>query len=298
MTDYAQTVGKNIAKLRKKHGLTQEQLGAEVGVSGQAVSKWENGGMPDAYLIPEIAKALGVSTDTLFGCKKAVSEREMCEELFRFCLKRTRYKKQPEKFDYYSFLFDAVWSMQCGYFANEKLVSYAELVKDERIAAVPEYTSQAIFNDGTTYLTLCEDFPFFCMVKDNSGISEKIFAENDFAEFFSLFSDEESLKAVLLTQTESDDGKYTDSRMADLLSISLEKFKEICPLLVKYNLLFEEKIVYDDQTVVAYRKYPHPEIRPLLMMAYQFIHARMHYYNFSSQRDKAYFEMPKDKITE
>lgn len=70
MTDYAQTVGKSIADLRKKHGFTQEQLGAEVGVSGQAVSKWENGGMPDAYLIPEIAKALGVSTDTLFGCKK------------------------------------------------------------------------------------------------------------------------------------------------------------------------------------------------------------------------------------
>lgn len=294
MTDYAQTVGKNIADLRKKRGLTQEQLGAEVGVSGQAVSKWENGGMPDAYLIPEIAKSLGVSTDTLFGCKKTVSEREMCEELFRFCLKRTRYAKQTEKFDYYGFLFEAVWSMQCGYLGNEKLVPYAELVKDERIATIPEYTSQAIFNDGTTYLTLCEDFPFFCMVKDTPGISEKIFSENDFTEFFSLFSDKESLKAVLSTQTASDGGKYTDSRMADTLGISLEKFKEICPILVKYNLLFEEKIVYDDSTVAAYQKYHQPEIRPLLMMAYQFIHARMHYYNFSSQRDKAYFEAPKN----
>lgn len=143
-------------------------------------------------------------------------------------------------------------------------------------------------------LTLREDFPFFCMVKDSPGISEKIFAENDFAEFFSLFSDKESLKAVLSTQTASDGGKYTDSRMADTLGISLDKFKAICPLLVKYNLLFEERIAYDDCTVMVYHKYNHPEIRPLLMMAYQFIHARMHYYNFSSQRNKAYFEVPQE----
>ena len=86
--------------------------------------------------------------------------------------------------------------------------------------------------------------------------------------------------------------------MADMLGISLDKFKAICPLLVKYNLLFEEKIEYDDCTVVTYRKYNHPEIRPLLMMTYQFIHARMHYYNFASQRDKAYFEAPKDESAE
>ena len=37
-----QTLGKRIAMLRKEKGLTQEQLAEKVGVSAQAVSKWEN----------------------------------------------------------------------------------------------------------------------------------------------------------------------------------------------------------------------------------------------------------------
>ena len=60
-------IGENIARRRREARLTQEQLGNLVSVSAQAVSKWENGGMPDAELLPTIADALGVTVDTLFG---------------------------------------------------------------------------------------------------------------------------------------------------------------------------------------------------------------------------------------
>ena len=47
------TIGKRIAMLRKNHGWTQEQLGEKVGVSAQAVSKWENDqACPDITIIP------------------------------------------------------------------------------------------------------------------------------------------------------------------------------------------------------------------------------------------------------
>lgn len=36
-------IGKQIAELRKRDKITQEQLGAAIGISGQAVSKWESG---------------------------------------------------------------------------------------------------------------------------------------------------------------------------------------------------------------------------------------------------------------
>lgn len=60
-------VGMNISELRRKAGLTQEQLGKAVGVSTQAVSRWECGGTPDITLLPAIADRLGVSIDRLFG---------------------------------------------------------------------------------------------------------------------------------------------------------------------------------------------------------------------------------------
>jgi len=61
------TLGDNIARFRKAAGLTQEELGTTVGVSAQAVSRWECGGAPDVALLPAIADALAVSTDALFG---------------------------------------------------------------------------------------------------------------------------------------------------------------------------------------------------------------------------------------
>ncbi len=60
-------IGEQIKKYRTDKGITQEELGRTVGVTTQAVSKWERGGVPDAETIPLIAGALGVTTDMLFG---------------------------------------------------------------------------------------------------------------------------------------------------------------------------------------------------------------------------------------
>lgn len=60
-------LGEQIAKYRKAAGLTQDELGKAVGVSAQAVSRWECGGAPDITLLPGIAERLGVSIDALFG---------------------------------------------------------------------------------------------------------------------------------------------------------------------------------------------------------------------------------------
>jgi len=45
-----EAIGKQIASLRKEKGARQEELAKYVGVSAQAVSKWENGGVPDIEL--------------------------------------------------------------------------------------------------------------------------------------------------------------------------------------------------------------------------------------------------------
>lgn len=72
-------LSERIAALRKERGLTQEQLGKMVGVSSQAVGKWEKGGAPDVELLPALSDILGVTVDALFGRTEA--KREDMEEV-------------------------------------------------------------------------------------------------------------------------------------------------------------------------------------------------------------------------
>lgn len=65
-----ESIGNRISKFRKAKGLTQEELASQLGVSSQAVSKWENdASCPDISLLPRLCKALGVSTDELLTGK-------------------------------------------------------------------------------------------------------------------------------------------------------------------------------------------------------------------------------------
>ena len=65
------TIGKRIAALRKEKGLTQEELAGHMGVSPQAVSKWENDQTcPDISALPRQARLLGVTVDELLEGKQ------------------------------------------------------------------------------------------------------------------------------------------------------------------------------------------------------------------------------------
>ena len=60
------TIGQRISEKRRANGLTQEMLAETMGVSGQAVSKWENDiSCPDITLLPSLAKKLGMTLDEL-----------------------------------------------------------------------------------------------------------------------------------------------------------------------------------------------------------------------------------------
>lgn len=76
------TLGKRIVHHRKRLGLTQEQLAEKLGVTAQAVSKWENDqSCPDIAMLPLLADIFGISTDALLGREEPAHEGEVvaCE---------------------------------------------------------------------------------------------------------------------------------------------------------------------------------------------------------------------------
>ena len=75
-----QKVGEQISALRKAKGITQSDLGERLGVSFQAVSKWERGEtLPDVTILPDLAKVLETTIDKILsGGENVVEYKGKC----------------------------------------------------------------------------------------------------------------------------------------------------------------------------------------------------------------------------
>jgi len=71
-------IGAMIKKLRAENNMTQDMLATAIGVTPQAISRWESeGGYPDIELLPALADFFSVSTDELLGYKLSERKREL-----------------------------------------------------------------------------------------------------------------------------------------------------------------------------------------------------------------------------
>lgn len=68
-------IGETICQYRQLRKLTQEEFASRIGVTAQAVSKWERGnGLPDVSILSGICKVLGISANSLIGVEEKVVE--------------------------------------------------------------------------------------------------------------------------------------------------------------------------------------------------------------------------------
>ena len=75
-------LGENLKNLRKSMGITQESFANHLGVSFQAVSKWErNESYPDITILPEIADFFSVTLEDLLGVNREEKEKEIKKQL-------------------------------------------------------------------------------------------------------------------------------------------------------------------------------------------------------------------------
>ena len=98
-------IGSNIKKYRKQRKITQEQLAEVLGVSDQAVSRWENGTTyPDIELLPTIALYFRVTLDELMGME-AIKDESDIEYILE---QRKKFRNRGEVVKSYEMLREAV----------------------------------------------------------------------------------------------------------------------------------------------------------------------------------------------
>jgi len=141
----------NIARYRKDTGLTQEVLADKLGITFQAVSKWETGqSVPDTMLLPEIAQIFNVSVDKLLGYVSFRNDTSSYEDDYRkpeyywgvqpstMCLKVLELLPPVRSIKILDIGCgegkDAVFLARCGYDVSAFDISDAGLEKTKRLA--------------------------------------------------------------------------------------------------------------------------------------------------------------------
>lgn len=113
-------INEQIAYLRKAKGVTQEELATVLGVSNQAVSKWESAVCcPDITLLPELARYFEVSIDELMGYKGANTSKDLVLQL------RTIIDEMEAK-EASSFTLMAAYILHAAFFTKENLIRNSE----------------------------------------------------------------------------------------------------------------------------------------------------------------------------
>ena len=88
--------GKSILSLRQNANMTQEELALRMGVTPQAISKWERGqSLPDLSIFTELCRALNVSADRLLGLENKEAKKGDDDSYPEEVLKNIRFSLEP-----------------------------------------------------------------------------------------------------------------------------------------------------------------------------------------------------------
>lgn len=175
------TFAENIRRFRTECGLTQEALGERVGLSGQAVSKWETSdAYPDPTLLPSLADALGVTIDALFGHETHSLER--LREDFLAMLRETPLKERR------SLLFKALAAL----FRTEV---GRGAVSIDKVSEESDYRIDT--SDAAGFLSENENFPFLTFGLRPPEGWEPVCCDERLPGFLAAIGDPDVLKCVL-----------------------------------------------------------------------------------------------------
>ena len=241
-------LSERIAALRKERGLTQEQLGKMVGVSSQAVGKWEKGGAPDVELLPVLSRQLGVTIDALFGLEGG--EQVDVEDAVGRWLRGFPNKARMGQFcrlvwaSVKYFLPDGLSLPEIGYLET----CQPDLGDDDRLML-----SQCWGGDGILLDIHAEDLSFVTLwPKPEKGYAQWFAPKSEYRRLFALLARPGCLE--LLEYLHSRKLSYLSPIVAAKhLKMPRETAEELLDALAERSILRSVNLEVEDGEVKAYR---------------------------------------------
>jgi len=240
-------IGTNIARLRKEKGVTQEELARHVNISGQAVSKWENGGVPDAELLPQIADFFEVSVDALFG-RNIADYSDIETALAQKIIDLPKEERMKEALE-------ICWVMQRAIYGKtpkESGTGSVKEIQDESALDGQRIYSGIFYDSGYTLMGLNHEAPFFYLAPEPADIKRAYFEGMDYPALFAMLSDKVIFDSILFLHTRQSLKPFTPKLFVDNLGMTSEKAQEVIATLLKHDMLGTMEIELDDGVQIVY----------------------------------------------
>lgn len=269
-------IGKQIKKYRTSKGITQEELGRQVGVTTQAVSKWERGGTPDAELLPRISQVLCISIDSLFGREEqslvASLARQICQ--------------MPNE-EAYRYAFSICWAIEIGLMQDISMLDdfLCTFVEHTAITAdKTDYFSKMMQDGGIATARLSPDFHhFFLMVEPKSSIKSKIADMETLRGIFKIFADKKLLSIIFYMYSRLNTPIAT-SLISKNTGIDTREVDHCMEILCKNNLATRSVVATADGDIYSYMFHQESSVIPLLCFADEI--AKKDYHDFVGSFDR------------
>lgn len=268
------TIGENISVLRKTKGLTQEDLGRAVGVSMQAVSKWENGGVPDAMLLPAIADTLGVSIDQLFGRNSAAGDIE--QAIARELTSIPRQERGHR-------MLEINWTMQ-------RAAMDSRVRPEDSLDAYSDCFSQIEFENMLTLIRLNPEINYsFLLLEPECGYANKLVQAEEQVKFFALLGQRDAFDLLVFLYTCDRKNPFTAKFVEKQTGIPTARVEELLHTFENYKLVNCQALQLDEKSIPVYVANANIALLPLLAASLQMIDRPTGFSFQSSWRETPYF---------
>lgn len=276
-----------LQRLRKEHNVTQETLAAHLGVSPQAVSKWENGSYPDGDLLPKIADFFGVSIDYLYG--RAKEDASVVQQIIDELQKSFQSSENSEKL-FFEQAMKYVWAIQtASWAANKYYYDRPELNVTDSIT-VSELSSK----EGFSYMRLNKDLEYYFLVKQpKEGFAKRLGITDEMAVLFAFLGDKTNLKILQYMLSLNWKEAVRAKTIAKLINIPVEKAEKALDFLCKFNGMFTKGSIIneDNKSENIYQSSPVKAVAPIMLMicADMMITSPSSYQNQVGWNDEAWY---------
>ncbi len=263
------TMGERIKELRKRDGLTQEELGNKVGVSAQAVSKWECGSVPDTELIPKIADCFNVSVDMLFG--REYTDFDVYDLMSKHIFEKLG-EEGGEKETIRRGFENCYLTLASTWFLGNNPVQ--EEVNEEAVKEqmAHKYKHSKVYKDELiAFMDRSEESPFFLYMPEADGRGKKLLENTDYCSLFADFADPDFFNAIVYLHSHKLTC-FTKSAFIAKLGIPEERADEVLAMLRKYWFIEVNELELDDAVIETYRGGWTSYFLMMLQTVYYFLH--------------------------